>query len=120
MHIRSNGQARPRVVVVGAGFGGLGVVRALAGKPVDVLLIDRNNYHAFWPLMYQVATAGLEPQDIAQPVRAIVRRVPNLQFLVTEAERIDLDEQKVVTTKGSFAYDELVVASGSENNFFGL
>jgi NADH:ubiquinone reductase (H+-translocating) len=74
MHTRSNGQARPQVVVVGAGFGGLGVVRALAGKPVDVLLIDRNNYHAFWPLMYQVATAGLEPQDIAYRPRAAAGR----------------------------------------------
>ncbi|MBV9792218.1 MAG: FAD-dependent oxidoreductase, partial [Chloroflexi bacterium] len=65
---------RPRVVIIGAGFGGLEVARSLRNAPVDVLLLDRNNYHGFWPLLYQVATAGLEPQQIAQPVRAVIRR----------------------------------------------
>ncbi len=111
---------RPRVVIVGAGFGGLAAVRKLAGAPVDVLLLDRNNYHAFWPLMYQVATAGLEPQDIALPVRTLLRKTPNVQFRVTVVERVDLEAQTVFTETGPIPYDELLIAAGSANNFFGL
>src|SRR4051812_6780296 len=71
---------RPRVVVVGAGFGGLHVAAKLAHADVDVLVLDRNNYHGFWPLLYQVATAGLDPASIAYPARAILRKYPNTQF----------------------------------------
>ena len=71
--------ARPRVVIIGAGFGGLNAARALNGQPVDVLLVDRNNYHTFTPLLYQVATCGLDPSDIAYPVRGIFRRQQNLR-----------------------------------------
>jgi NADH:ubiquinone reductase (H+-translocating) len=81
--------ARPRVVIIGAGFGGLSSVRALGGKDVDVLVIDRNNYHGFWPLLYQVATAGLEPESVAYPVRAIIRRYSNVSFMMAEVVRLD-------------------------------
>jgi NADH dehydrogenase len=106
--------------VIGAGFGGLAVVRGLAHAPVDVLVIDRNNYHGFWPLLYQVATAGLEPQQIAQPVRAIIRRSPNISFRLATVESIDRARRVVITDQAEFPYDELVVAPGSATNFFGL
>lgn len=111
---------RPRVVVIGAGFGGLAVARGLAHAPVDVLVIDRNNYHGFWPLLYQVATAGLEPQQIAQPVRAIIRRSPNISFRLATVTSVDRSQRVVHTDSGEFPYDELVVAAGSATNFFGL
>src|SRR5215211_3949898 len=75
---------RPRVVVVGAGFGGLSVAHSLRRADVDVLVLDRNNYHGFWPLLYQVATAGLEPESIAYPARAILRRYLNADILMAE------------------------------------
>ncbi|HEU4322042.1 MAG TPA: NAD(P)/FAD-dependent oxidoreductase [Roseiflexaceae bacterium] len=111
---------RARVVVVGAGFGGLSVARTLAGQDVDVLILDRNNYHGFWPLLYQVATAGLEPEAIASPVRAIVRRYPNVNFLMAEVHGVDFD-RKVVQTKdgGEISYDYLILSAGSANNYFG-
>jgi NADH:ubiquinone reductase (H+-translocating) len=111
---------RPRVVIIGAGFGGLEVAMRLGGKPVDVLLLDRNNYHGFWPLLYQVATAGLEPQQIAQPVRAIVRRWPNIRFQLATVASIDRARKLVISDRGNFRYDELVVAPGSATNFYGL
>lgn len=111
---------RPRVVIIGAGFSGLEIARRLGNAPVDVLLLDRNNYHGFWPLLYQVATAGLEPQQIAQPVRAIIRRLRNVRFQLASVEAIDREQQLVITDRGSFAYDELVVAAGSATNFYGL
>lgn len=110
---------RPRVVIIGAGFGGLSAARALANTPVDVLILDRNNYHGFWPLLYQVATAGLEPDEIAQPVRAITRDVPNLDFRLATVQRIDRERRVVVTDRGDIAYDELIVSPGSATNFFG-
>jgi NADH:ubiquinone reductase (H+-translocating) len=73
-------RTRPRVVIVGAGFGGLNAAQALGNSEVDVLVIDRNNYHGFWPLLYQVATAGLEPEAIAYPVRAVLRKYRNADF----------------------------------------
>jgi NADH dehydrogenase len=107
-------------VIIGAGFGGLAVTRALKGAPVAILLLDRQNYHAFWPLMYQVATAELEPQAIAFPVRGVLRGRRNVHFQVVNVERVDLEQQTVVTDHGTLAYDELVVAAGAANNFFGL
>lgn len=111
---------RPRIVIIGAGFGGLQAAKALAKAPVDVLLIDRNNYHGFWPLLYQVATAGLEPQEIAEPVRAVIRGLPNVHFQLAAVERIDREQRLVITEQGAQPYDQLVVAAGSATNFFGL
>lgn len=111
--------ARPRVVIIGAGFGGLSSVHALGGKDVDVLVIDRNNYHGFWPLLYQVATAGLEPESVAYPVRAIIRRYSNVSFMMAEVVRIDLVEKLVYTSTTALPYDYLIIAAGSANNYFG-
>ncbi|WP_322821803.1 NAD(P)/FAD-dependent oxidoreductase [Chloroflexus sp.] len=110
---------RPRIVIVGAGFGGLAAVRTLAQAPADVLLINRTNYHGFWPLLYQVATAGLEPESIAYPVRAILRRYRNVNFLLTEVHSVDFTRQLVHTNTGSVQYDYLILAAGSTTNFFG-
>ncbi|MCS6881604.1 MAG: NAD(P)/FAD-dependent oxidoreductase [Oscillochloridaceae bacterium] len=111
--------ARPRVIIVGAGFGGLTAARALGGKDVDVLVIDRNNYHGFWPLLYQVATAGLEPESVAHPVRAILRRYSNVSFMMAEVLGVDFEQQVVMTATAHLPYDYLILAAGSENNYFG-
>lgn len=111
--------ARPRVVIVGAGFGGLAAARMLAKAPVDVLLINRTNYHGFWPLLYQVATAGLEPESIAYPVRAILRRYRNASFLLAEVTGVDFARRLVHTNTGPVSYDYLILAAGSTTNFFG-
>ena len=110
---------RPRVVVIGAGFGGLNAARALGNQPVEVLVLDRNNYHGFWPLLYQVATAGLEPESIAYPVRAIFRKYPNVDFRLLEVGEIDLDRKVVRGDGREIGYDYLIVAAGSANNYFG-
>ena len=111
---------RPRVVIVGAGFGGLQAAAKLVGQPVEVLLIDRNNYHGFWPLLYQVATAELDASHIAQPIRQLLRGKPNLHFRLATVEAIDRDQRLVITDHGRYPYDELIVAAGSVSNFFGL
>jgi NADH dehydrogenase len=111
--------ARPRVVIIGAGFGGINAARTLADKDVDVLMIDRNNYHGFWPLLYQVATAGLEPESVAYPVRAIVRGYSNVSFMMAEVTGIDLDAKLVHTGSIALPYDYLIIAAGSANNYFG-
>lgn len=112
--------ARPRVVIVGAGFAGLWTARGLAGAPVDVTLIDRNNYHTFFPLLYQVAAAELGPTDIAYPVRAILRRARNVGFHMTEATGLDAEARVLETTSGDIPWDYLVVAPGSVPHFFGV
>ena len=120
--LRPVGDAGPRarIVVVGAGFGGLAVARALRDAPVDVLLVDRENYHAFLPLLYQVATSGLSAQDVTHPVRSILRRLPNARFRMAEVARVDLDARAVETADGArIPYDALVVAAGSATEFFG-
>lgn len=111
---------RPRVVIVGAGFGGLAAAKALRGRDADVLLIDRKNYHTFLPLLYEVAAAGLEPDDIAQPVRAILRDAPNIRFLMASVHGIDRATRSVRTSVHDVPYDYLVLAPGSTTNFFGL
>lgn len=113
-------QRRPAVVIVGAGFGGLRAAHALRKAPVDVILIDRHNYHLFQPLLYQVATAGLEPEQIAKPVRAILRGQANLDFRMTEVTGLDLDAKQVATGDGAIPYDYLILAVGGETNYFGL
>jgi NADH:ubiquinone reductase (H+-translocating) len=110
---------RPRVVVVGAGFGGLSAARELRKADVDVLVVDRHNYQGFWPLLYQVATGILETQEIAYPVRALLRKQRNVDFRMADVRGIDFDAKEVVTDGGSFPYDYVVVAGGSATNFFG-
>jgi len=110
----------PTVVIVGAGFGGLRVARALRRDPVQVVIVDRNNYHLFQPLLYQVATAGLEPEEIAKPARAILRGQKNFDFRMIEVTRVDFAAKRLDTTAGPIAYDFLVLAPGGETNFFGL
>jgi NADH dehydrogenase len=111
--------ARPRVVIIGAGFGGLNAARTLGGEQVDVLMIDRNNYHGFWPLLYQVATAGLEPESVAYPVRAIIRKFGNIGFMMSEVTGVDLERKLVTTPTHILPYDYLIIAAGSANNYFG-
>jgi NADH dehydrogenase len=111
---------RPKVVIIGAGFGGLRAARALRRAPVDVLLLDRKNYHAFWPLLYEVASAGLEPDDIAQPVRAILRGAPNIRFRMAEVLGVDIAARRIRTDSGDVPYDYLIVSAGSVTNYFGL
>src|SRR5439155_11433379 len=111
---------KPTVVVVGAGFGGLRAVRALRRAPVEVVLVDRHNYHLFQPLLYQVATAGLEPEQIARPVRAILRGQHNADFRLVEVTGLDLAQRQLATDAGPLPYDYLVLAVGGETNFFGL
>ncbi len=111
---------RPRVVIIGAGFGGLWAARALAGKPVDVTLVDRNNFHSFFPLLYQVAAAELEPEDIIYPVRSILHRFPNIKFELGEVTGIDAAHRLVLTREQKLPYDYLIVSVGSRPHFFGV
>ena len=111
---------RPRVVILGAGFGGLWAARALAKSPVEVVLVDRNNYHAFLPLLYQVAAAELEPEDIAYPVRSILRAFRRARFMLAEVREIDFTGRLVKASGRSIPYDFLVLATGSVSHFFGV
>ncbi len=108
---------RPQVVIAGAGFGGLSAARTLASAPVDVMLIDRNNYHTFPPLLYQVAAGELEPGDIAYPVRTILRKIPNARFAMAEITRGDLERRVVHTDGRDVPYDFLIVATGTVDYF---
>jgi NADH dehydrogenase len=112
-------EGRPKVVVVGAGFGGLSVARELRNTAMDVLVLDRNNYHGFWPLLYQVATGILETQEIAYPVRAMLRKQQNVLFRMADVRCVDFDARMVLTDRGAYAYDYLVLAAGSATNYFG-
>ena len=112
-------EGRPHVVIVGCGFGGLAATRALADTEVDITLIDRENHHTFQPLLYQVASAGLNPSDIAQPIRHIVRKQNNVRVRLAEVTGIDLDAQAVLTADAAFTYDHLVLAAGATHSYFG-
>jgi NADH dehydrogenase len=111
----------PRVVVVGAGFGGLAAARALAHRPVQITVVDRDNYHGFWPLLYQVATSGLSPDDIASPVRGIVGRQPNTRVRLGTVSTVDLAGRRVcLDGGGELPYDYLILAPGSSTTDFGI
>ena len=111
---------RPRVLILGGGFGGLHAAQSLASIPVDVTLIDRRNHHTFQPLLYQVALAVLSPADIAQPIRGILRHQANVQVLMDEVTGIDVATRQVALASGAqMAYDYLVVATGATHSYFG-
>jgi NADH dehydrogenase len=110
---------RSRVVIIGGGFGGLYAARALRRAPVDVTLVDRRNHHLFQPLLYQVASAALNPSDIAYPIRAALRRQRNARVLLAEAESIDVDRRIVTLDDGELEYDYLIVATGATHAYFG-
>ena len=110
---------RPRVVIAGAGFAGLTCARALQSAPVDVLLIDRHNYHMFTPLLYQVASALLDPGEIARPVRELIRPLENADFRQAEVTGADLAHRVLHTDRGPVPYDYLVLATGSRSDYFG-
>ena len=108
----------PKIVIIGAGFGGIAIAKAFKNKKVNVLLIDKHNYHNFQPLMYQVATGGLEPDSIAYPVRRIFRKNENITFRMAEVTSLDQKKNQLLTSIGPVPYDFLVIATGSQNNFF--
>src|SRR5262245_59740564 len=110
---------RPHVVVIGGGFGGLTTARSLARAPVNVTLIDRRNHHLFQPLLYQVATAALNPGDIAYPIRAALAHQRNARVLLAAATAIDVAGHRVILDDGSLEYDYLVVATGATHSYFG-
>lgn len=113
-------ETRPKVLVLGGGFGGLQVAIALSNKQVDVTIVDRENHHLFQPLLYQVATAGLAPGEISIPIRAVVGAQKNVSVILGEAESVDPDAQLVHLKDGeSLSYDYLVVAVGAKTNYFG-
>jgi NADH:ubiquinone reductase (H+-translocating) len=114
------GSGKTRVVVIGAGFGGLWAARTLAGENVDVLVVDKNNYHTFLALLYQVAAAELEAEDIAYPVRSIFWRLPNVDFALAAARRIDLQKHFIETDGETIPYDYLILATGSVTSSFNL
>src|SRR5215203_3142721 len=109
----------PRVVVIGGGFGGLEAAKALRNSNVRVTLLDRLNHHLFQPLLYQVATAALSPADIAEPLRYILRKQDNAEVIFSEAQRIDVDHKRVITSDGEVDYDYLIIAAGARHSYFG-
>jgi len=112
--------SRPRIVIVGGGFGGLNLAKALRKKEVQVVLIDQHNFHTFQPLLYQVATAGLEPDSIAYPIRRIFSKQTHFYFRMAKASGLEPAANLLHTNIGSVHYDYLVVCTGSDTNFFGM
>ncbi|PIQ19030.1 MAG: FAD-dependent oxidoreductase [Flavobacteriaceae bacterium CG_4_8_14_3_um_filter_34_10] len=109
----------PRIVIIGGGFGGISLVKVLRNKQVQIVLIDRHNYHTFQPLLYQVSTSGLEPDSIAYPLRKIFKYYRDFHFRMATVETIQAEKKKIITSIGAINYDYLVIASGSKTNFFG-
>jgi NADH dehydrogenase len=116
---RTAAPRRPRIVIVGAGFGGLAAAKALGGADADVTVVDRRNYHLFQPLLYQVATAGLSPAQIATPIRAIVADAANVQVLMGRVGGVDPARRVVHLEDRELAYDHLVLATGARHSYFG-
>ncbi len=113
------GRPRPQVVIVGAGFGGLTAARRIARLPVQVTVVDRRNHHTFQPLLYQVATAGLSPGEIAAPIRSILSSRSNVEVLLEEVVDFNLDRKQVITKEQTLDYDFLIIASGATHAYFG-
>ncbi|MFT4610947.1 MAG: NADH dehydrogenase [Glaciecola sp.] len=109
----------PRIVIIGGGFAGVNLVKSLANKEVQVVLLDRHNYHTFQPLLYQVSSSGLEPDSIAYPLRKIIKKHRNSFFRFAEVEHIDAAKNEITTSIGTLSYDYLVIATGTKTNFFG-
>ncbi|UJH66896.1 NAD(P)/FAD-dependent oxidoreductase [Allomuricauda sp. SCSIO 65647] len=109
----------PRIVIIGGGFGGISLAKKLAGQEVQVVLMDKHNYHTFQPLLYQVSTGGLEPDSIAYPIRKVLQGYDNFFFRLAEVDEINTEKRLVMTNIGELKYDYLVIAIGSETNFFG-
>src|SRR5438874_8210413 len=112
-------EEKPRVVIVGAGFGGLEAAKKLACQDVLVTVIDRTNYHLFQPLLYQVATAALSPADIAAPVRAVLSKCKNMEVILAEVQSVDVAAKKIKTTDMEIPYDFLILATGARHSYFG-
>ena len=109
---------KKKLVIIGGGFAGIELASRLKNKPIQVVLIDKNNYHTFQPLLYQVATGALEPDSIAYPLRRIMKKGKNLFFRMAEVKKINTDKNEVETSIGNIEYDSLVLAMGSQSNFF--
>ena len=109
----------PRIVIIGGGFAGIALAKSLKNQRVQVVLIDKHNYHTFQPLLYQVATGGLEAGSIAYPIRKVVQEYQNFYFRLGFVNEIDTQNQKVKADIGDLRYDYLVLATGSKTNFFG-
>jgi NADH dehydrogenase len=109
----------PRVIIIGGGFAGISFAKELFDKNVQLVMLDKRNYHTFQPLLYQVSTSGLEPDSIAYPLRKLLNKSKNAIFRLTEVEHINPDKKEVITNIGSLSYDYLVIATGSKTNFFG-
>jgi NADH dehydrogenase len=119
VRVGANAARKPHVVIVGGGFGGLSAAKALAKAPFDITLIDRTNHHLFQPLLYQVATAGLSPADIAAPIRHVLNDQRNLKVMLGEVLGVDLARKEVITDDRRVAYDYLVIATGARHAYFG-
>ena len=109
----------PRIVIIGGGFAGISLAKKLSKQEVQVVLLDKHNYHTFQPLLYQVSTGGLEPDSIAYPIRKILKDFPNFFFRLANVEEIVSEKNKVITNIGELKYDYLIIATGSETNYFG-
>ncbi len=109
----------PRLVIIGGGFAGISLAKKLKNKKIQVVLLDKHNYHNFQPLLYQVATGGLEPDSIAYPIRKVVQEFEDFYFRLADVKEIDTVNQKVIADIGELKYDYLVIATGSKTNFFG-
>src|ERR1700712_4664719 len=110
---------KPRVVIIGGGFAGINLAKKLKGEPVEVMLLDKHNYHTFQPLLYQVAMGAIEADSVAFPLRRIFSRQKNFTFHMAEVLKIETETNTVCANIGNFKYDYLVIATGSNTNFFG-